>query len=390
MEKNYYSILGVNKNASDQEIRKAYLKLSKQYHPDMQSGKTDEEKHIAEEKCKEINEAYEILSNKEKREYYDNFGTTGPNHSFGGGGMDPREFFRKFKQSRFNMDGFDDDFDFNPFNQSHNNHNTTDIHSPKNGRSIEIQTTVTLEDVLYGSTKHIEITISDPCTHCFGTGAKDGEMSKCQSCDGTGIKRTMPNRMTIIQTMCNECHGTGRIHKHKCPHCNNGNISNIRKIDLTIPQGISEGGVIKINGKGEKGLNGGKDGDIYLIISTQTHSLYKRQDSNLIMELYISPIKAILGGNVDLQTPWGLISLTIPQYTNNDKIFRIKEKGIKQGSNQGDLFVKIKIDDIKNCSQKQIDLLKQLEQLITNDNLEKTKIQNEKFESFRKNNIQYS
>jgi molecular chaperone DnaJ len=383
MEKDYYKILGVDKNASEQDIRKAFLKLSKKYHPDMQSGKSDDEKKEAEEKFKEINEANEILSNKEKREYYDNFGTINQEYGFGAGGIDPREFFRKFTQSGFGMGGFGWDNDFGDFNRQ--NHTPPDPTSPKNGKTIQIQINIDIEDVFYGSNKDIEITVHDPCPHCFGTGSENGELIKCEKCNGTGMITNVRGNM-IINSTCHHCHGSGFKQKNKCPYCNNGKISNIRKLNINIPQGIDEGCILRIRNEGERGLNGGQNGDIRIIVSTNKHELFERKNLDLLMNLYISPTTSILGGDVDVQTPWGLAKLSIPKYTSNNTLFRLTGQGIRHQNEIGDLYIRCKIDSIKNCTKEQEILLHNLEKTLTEENLENKTKQKNIFKQFYKNN----
>lgn len=383
MEKDYYKILGVEKNATENDIRKAFLKLSKKYHPDMQSGKSDTEKKEAEEKFKEINEANEILSNKEKREYYDNFGTLNQRHGFGAGGIDPREFFRKYAQAGFGMGGFNwhDDFD----NFGYQNNTPPDPTTPKNGKNIQIQININLEDVLYGSTKDIEISIDDPCPHCFGTGSENGELIKCEKCNGTGMITTIRGNM-IMQTTCHSCNGSGFKQKNKCNHCNNGKITNIRKLNITIPQGIKEGCILRIKNEGERGLNGGQNGDIRIIVVSNEHELFKRHDLDLLMNVYISPVTAILGGNIDIQTPWGIAKLTIPKYTSNDTVFRLNKQGIRYKNEIGNLYITCKIDSIKNCTKEQEVLLYNIEKTLTEKNLENTTKQKNIFKKFYKTN----
>ena len=381
MEKDYYKILGVDKNASEQDIRKAFLKLSKKYHPDMQSGKTEQEKKEAEEKFKEINEANEILSNKEKREYYDNFGTVNQGSGFGAGGIDPREFFRRYHQGGFGMPGFDDDFGFNPFGRTHNS--PPNPNAPKNGRHVEIQIKINLEDVLYGSNKDLEINVSDPCPNCHGTGAENGEMVKCPDCNGSGMKTTIRGN-TIMQSTCPTCRGRGYSKKNKCPHCDNGFINSVRKVNVNIPKGLDEGCVLRIRGEGEKGINGGQNGDIRIIVTTAKHNLYERIKSNLVMDIYISPITSIIGGDIEVQTPWGLAKLNIPKGTEDGTTFRLKEQGIHKTDSKGDLYVNVFIETIKNCTEEQERIIKELEKILTNNNLEKITKQKELFKEFYK------
>jgi molecular chaperone DnaJ len=382
MDKDYYKILGVEKNASEQDIRRAFLKLSKKYHPDMQSGKTDQEKSEAEEKFKEINEANEILSNKEKREYYDNFGTTGNNNGFGAGGIDPREFFRQYRNFH-GFSEFHDDFGFGNFGAK--TRTPPDPNSPKRGRDVQIRVNLDLDDILYGSTREFTININDPCPQCKGTGSENGELIKCTHCNGTGMIQNIQGHV-IMQSTCHHCGGTGFGIKTKCTHCDNGFIHNERNISINIPQGIQDGVKLRIKGEGEKGLNGADNGDIYVVVMTANHELFERNGQDLITEVFISPITAALGGDVDAPTPWGTASLKIPKGTIDGRTFKLSQQGIKQNNSVGDLYVIVHIETIKNCTTKQEKLLKELSTLITDDNLENNKLQKQKYEKFKKKN----
>jgi molecular chaperone DnaJ len=383
MDKDYYKILGVEKNASEQDIRKAFLKLSKQYHPDMQAGKTEEEKKEAESKFKEINEANEILSDKEKREYYDNFGSVNQGHGFGPGGIDPREFFRQHYRNGFGMHGFDSHFGFGDFGARRNS--PPDPNAPKNGRSVEINVKVNLEDVLYGANRDLEIKVNDPCPNCKGTGSKNGELKICPDCNGTGMKTSIRGNM-VMSTTCPICQGRGYVSHGDCPHCSGGTILNTRKLNITIPQGINEGCVLRVKGEGERGLNGGINGDIRIIVTTNEHEIFERHGNDLYMKMYISPISAMIGGDVDVQTPWGLAKLNIPSGTQNEKVFRLKNQGVRYGENSGDLYIVTEIEMIKNCTDEQIELLKQLEKTLTDKNQENQNNQKLVFKEFYKRN----
>lgn len=386
MNKDYYKILGVDRNASDQEIRKAFLKLSKKYHPDMQSGKTDAEKKEAEEKFKELNEANEVLSNKEKREYYNNFGSTpGQNQrgGFGAGGIDPREFFRRHANHFSHFDSFGADFGFG--HHGFKTNNPPDPTLPKNGKDIRIQVKFKLEDILYGSTREFTIKVNDPCIHCRGTGAKNGEMKKCPNCDGTGMQTSINGHM-IMQTNCQVCGGVGFIASDRCEHCNNGFVESERKLSISIPQGFEEGNKLRVKGEGQKGINGGTNGDIYIVVLTEEHELFKRNGNDLISEIYISPITAILGGDIEVQTPWGLATLSIPKGIEDGKHFRLSKQGIKNGIIVGDFYVIIYIETIKNLTNEQIKILNDFNKLVTDNNFNIITKQKEKQKQFFKEN----
>jgi len=363
MNKDLYKILEVDKNASDAEIRKAYLKLSKKYHPDMQSGKTDAEKKEAEEKFKEINEAHEILSNKEKRQYYDNFGSTDGRPNFGGGGIDPREFFRHMHH------GFDDfdDFEFNMggFQNRHRN-NPND---PKNGKDFGFSLNITFEEALFGTNKDFTVSINDPCPDCKGTGSEGGETTECPMCHGTGMYGFRKGMM-IMQQTCPTCHGSGHIVQNACKKCNgSGRVSNERKININIPMGINSGTRLRIAGEGEKGLNGGLNGNIYIMINVSDNEIFERDGMDISTIVHITPTNAILGGDIDVQTPWGIATLKIPAGVDFGKVFRIKEQGVHTKDSKGDLYVRIFIDSLKDITPEQKKLIEKLEKTIKEQNI---------------------
>lgn len=387
MSKDYYKILGVERNASDQEIRKAFLKLSKKYHPDMQSGKTDDEKREAEEKFKELNEANEILSDKEKRSYYDNFGSApGQQYQrggFGAGGVNPMEFFRKHADRFSHFGSFGDGFGFG--HHGFETNSPPDPTLPKNGKDIRIQLRLKLEDILYGSTREFTININDPCIHCHGTGAKNGEMKKCTTCNGSGMQTSINGHM-IMHATCQTCGGTGFVASDRCEHCNGGHINSERKISITIPQGIEEGSKLRVRGEGQKGINGGSNGDIYIVVSTEEHELFIRNGNDLVYELYVSPVTAMLGGDIEVQTPWGLAKLKIPKGTEDGKHFRLSKQGIKNGGTTGDFYVVLYIETIKNLTDEQLKILNEFNKLVTDDNFNNITKQKEKQKQFYKEN----
>lgn len=370
MDKDYYKILGVERNASEDQIHKAYLKKCKLFHPDAQAGKTEEEKKKAEEQMKLVNEANDILSDKQKRQYYDNFGTSPDGNNFGGYGqnIDPREFFRKYG-SRFShfssmFDDFGDDMGGFGFNQK------LDPNAPKDGRDIKIKVNLPLEDSIFGNKREFTINIDDPCEYCNGTGARDGKLEECPVCHGVGISVFKKGMMTV-QTTCSHCQGVGYVIKEVCPNCNGQkHIKNKRVIEIAIPRGIDTGNCLRVLNEGEKGVNGGKNGNIYLDVNVLDNDIFKKSGLDLETTIYISPVTAILGDDIDVQTPWGLATLKIPTNTKNNRIFRIKDQGIRTQNNNGDLYVRVEIETITNITENQKKLLEKLKKTITDDNLE--------------------
>lgn len=361
-----YKILGAEKNASQEELKKLYRKLSMQYHPDRQAGKSDSEKKDAEEKFKKINSAYSILGDPEKRRNYDQFGTTDQmNGGFGAGGIDPMEFFRKM-HSRF---GNFDDFDFGFHNNQANSHYNPN--APQDGDDIEMSMEITFIESMYGGVREFDIDIDDPCEHCHGTGSEKGKLDECPHCHGSGmfIKK---NGFMILQTTCPHCQGTGRFITEPCTVCHGlKTVKNSHHIMFNIPKGIIPGKRIRIKGGGCNGLNNGNKGDLYIRPIIKEHELFKRVNDELTLATtkYVSVITATFGGDVDVQTPWGIASLKIPNHTENNKVFRIPGYGVRVGDTKGDLYVRVVIEPFTKLNSKQKKLLKDLEETLTDDNL---------------------
>lgn len=382
MSKDYYSILGAKKDATDEELKKLYRKLAVKYHPDHQAGKTEAEKKEAEEKFKEINEAYEVLSDKEKRQHYDNFGSTeGFQSGFGAGGVDPRDFFRR-AASRFGGFGsFGGDFGFGGgWDESPS---APDPNAPKNGRNIQISVKFDLEDLLYGVTKEFTITVDDPCDHCHGTGAENGELDKCPVCGGSGME-TRRNGMMIMQSTCRNCGGSGYVAKKKCSHCNDGKIKAKRELSVNIPVGIDIGQRLRVANEGEKGVNGGKNGDLYIVVDMNPHSIFERKGKDLIETVFISPLTASLGGEVEVQTPWGLANIKVPAETRTDKTFRLTGQGVHSKSGDGDLYVIAEIEPFSNLTEEQKKLLNKFAKTLTDSNFKNASALKKECEEFRK------
>lgn len=383
MEKNLYEILGVEKNASAEDLKKAYRQLSKKYHPDLQNGKSDAEKKEAEDKFKEINAAYATLSDPEKRSNYDNFGTADSN-GFGGNGFNPFEFFR----SHFGGNPFGDDFGFGGFTSNRGKHNSVD--DPENGDDVQIDMTVNFKDLVYGATKEFDFIKTVPCTECHGRGIQNGTTeSTCSTCNGKGqVVHTTRNGFMMSQTItpCPDCHGTGR-HSTKCPKCHGlKREESKQKISVKIPQGIRNGQQLKIKGAGECGLKGGENGDIYIRIISNKDSKcpYERiKDLDLKMEFPLNPIIATIGGKVNVETPWGIYRLEIPAGTQTGQTFTIPKHGMKYNSYTGDLIVVMKIMPFYDLSDDQINALKNFNKTTTNDNVFGYNAMNDNIKSFK-------
>ena len=372
-KRNYYEVLGVSKNASNDELKRAFRKLSMLYHPDRQAGKSDTEKKEAEDKFKEISEAYEVLSNKDKRAQYDQFGFNNSN-GFGGQGPDDlAEFFRR--HSGFGSDFVGDfgDFGFNPFGSRNNR--KVNPNAPKDGQDIKININIPFEESIYGGIREFDIILQDPCDHCHGSGSDDGKTENCQYCNGTGMI-TQRRGMMIMQSTCPHCHGTGSKIKTKCHICHgSGHVDKSHHIKIEIPMGINTGTTLRVASAGQHGTNGGRDGDVYVVIYVEDSNIFIRDGMNLIIDEVISPITASIGGKHDTITPWGEVTLSIPPETKTGKMLRIKGNGVKysNGNQCGDLFVRIIVGSLSNLNNEQKKILENLASTLRDDNIQDVK-----------------
>ena len=350
-KRDYYEVLGVEKGASDQELKKAYRKLAMKYHPDRNPDNKD-----AEESFKEANEAYEILSDSQKRQNYDQFGHAGANGGFGGqGGFD-------FNGSGFG--GFEDIFgdmfgDIFGGGRSRRN-------GPERGSDIKYRMTISFEDAAFGIEKEISINRSENCDECSGTGAKPGTSKKtCPTCGGSGevkqAQRTPFGTMMNVRP-CNACSGTGSIIETPCSKCGGkGDINKKKQVNIKIPAGIDEGSAIRLSGEGELGLRGGPRGDLYVVIEVLPHKLFERDGNDVYCEMPITFAQAALGDEVEVPTLDGNVKYKIPEGTQTGTVFRLREKGIPRlrSKTRGDQYVKVVVEVPKKLSENQKNLLKQ-------------------------------
>jgi molecular chaperone DnaJ len=356
-KEDYYKILGVSKKANIEEIKKAYRRLAVKYHPDKNPGNIE-----AENKFKEITEAYKTLSDPNKRKVYDRYGDGFL--GFGNGyaeGNDSEPF-----------NGFDDIFDsfFGGFNTKNNNSNKsynkkTDKNSPRKGRDIRYEITLSLEEAVNGKQIEMEIPREEPCTLCKGTGTKPGTSKKiCSECKGTGQQSRSQGFFNIKYT-CQKCKGTGYEISVPCPKCGGqGVVDKIKKVTLNIPAGVETGTKLKYSGQGGIGINGGPSGSLYIIVNVQPDSFYERQDNDLLCEMVISFTQAVLGTEVMLTTLDNKqIKLKIPPGTQNGKIFRLKGYGVKDinTNERGDINVRIHIAIPTEINERQKKLLEEFE-----------------------------
>ena len=359
-KRDYYEVLGLSKGASAAEIKKAYRKLSKQYHPDINK------EEGAEEKFKEITEAYEVLSDDNKKAQYDQFGHAafgnGGQGGFGGAGG----FGGGFQGF---SGGFDDLGDiFSSFFGGGGGRRNPN--APRQGEDLLQRMHISFEESVFGTKKTIKLRKDVECDHCHGTGAKDSSsVTTCQRCHGTGqeavIQDTPFGRMQSQRT-CSECQGRGKIIKDKCAHCFGKGYNNREvEYEVEIPAGISSGQRVRLQGKGGAGENGGPAGDLFIEVSVPEDSYFHREDDDIYTKLTLSPAQAALGTKIDVRTLTGEIELTVPAGTQHGRKFRLAGKGVKNvmGYGQGDHYIVVSIEIPKNLSTRERELYMELAKL---------------------------
>lgn len=347
-KRDYYEILGVSKSATDPEIKKAYRKLSKQYHPDINK------EADADAKFKEITEAYEVLSDGNKRAAYDQYGhaSTDPNFGAGGGG-----FGGGFGGGGFGGGGFEDIFEsfFGGGGGRAANPN-----APRQGEDLQYRMDLEFEEAIFGKETSIQYNREAECKTCHGDGAKPGTHPvTCSKCHGSGtlnVERNTPLGRVMTRQTCDVCQGTGKEIKEKCPTCyGSGHVKEKHSVKVTVPAGVEDGNQMRLNGQGEAGKNGGPYGDLYVVFRVKSSDLFDRDGSEIYYELPISFIQAALGDEVEVPTVHGKVKLKIPAGTQTGINFRLKGKGAPRlrGAGNGDQHVKIKIITPKDLSSEQ-------------------------------------
>lgn len=351
--KDYYKILGVSKNATQEEIKKAYRELARKYHPDVNPGNKE-----AEEKFKEINEAYEVLSDPEKRRNYDTMGDAFfTPQSEGGFGYtySGRDFFSDLFGGSFS-DIFSDFFGFGTKNKNR----------PQKGEDIELELVISFEEAVLGCAKAIELKNDYPCSVCGGSGLDRTNQILCPDCKGTGLKSVRKGNL-FIQTQCQTCNGIGYTNVKRCSECGGSGVKfDTSKFTVRIPAGVNSGQRLKVAGKGKPGKLGGKPGDLYLYIVVAPHPYYYRDGNDLFVNLPLSITEACLGTKVDVPLPDGSkIALTIPPLTKNGQKLRVAGKGIKDAfGRQGDLYCVAKIEIPEKLNKEAKELLEKLKNYI--------------------------
>lgn len=358
-KRDYYETLGVARGADDGEIKKAYRKLAKQYHPDLNPDNEE-----AEKKFKEVSEAYEVLSDSQKRATYDQFGHAGMNGAGGAGGYGGFGGFDGFDIG----DIFGDIFGMGGRRQTRRN-------GPQKGTDIHLEMQIDFSEAAFGLSKEIEIAVMDQCQTCHGSGAKKGTSSKtCSKCGGRGEIRI--TRQTILGTMqqvatCDQCHGEGTIIEDPCNQCHGtGKERKIKKIQVDIPAGIDHGQTLRISGKGNAGSKGGPAGDLLLDILIKQHPIFVRQNTDVHCEIPITFVQAALGTDLEVPTLDGKVKYTIAEGTQTGTVFRLKGKGIpfiRNKNLRGDQYVRVKVEVPTKLNDKQKELLRQFEEMSGNE-----------------------
>jgi molecular chaperone DnaJ len=353
MANDYYETLGVDRNATDTDLKKAYRKLALKYHPD----RNPDDKE-AESKFKEINEAYACLSDPQKKAHYDQFGTAeGAGAGFGGfsgGGFgDFGDIFEDVFGNIFGGGGF-------------GGRRTR----PTKGQDLRYDLEINLNDAVFGTEKEIKIPRWEDCSKCDGTGAKPGtEPTVCSTCQGTGQTRLQQGFFTVART-CGSCRGAGKIIKDPCTACHGeGKTRRERTVSLKIPAGVDTGIRLRVTGEGEAGTNGGPPGDLYVVLDVAAHPFFKRKDNDLLCEVPISFVQAALGGEIEVPTIDGKSHIKIPAGTPSGKVFHLRGKGVPrlQGYGKGDQYVSVFIDVPRKLTSRQKELLREFAEISGDD-----------------------
>ena len=345
-KRDYYEVLGVSNSATKDELKKAYRKLSKQFHPDINK------EPGADEKFKEVKEAYEVLSDEQKRSQYDQFGHVDPNQGFGGGG----DFGGGFG-------GFEDIF--NSFFGGGGGRRR-DPNAPRQGADLQYTMTLKFEEAVFGKETDIEIPREEECDTCDGTGAKPGtKVDTCKHCHGSGqmsVEQNTPFGRIVNRRVCHYCNGTGKEIKEKCTTCSgDGKVTRRNKIHVKIPAGVDDGQQLRVSGKGEAGINGGPPGDLYIVFHIRSHEFFERDGDDIYCEMPITFVQASLGDEVEVPTLHGKVKLKVPAGTQTGTKFRLKGKGVPnvRGYGTGDQHVLVRIVTPTKLSEKQKQLLRE-------------------------------
>ena len=370
-KRDYYEVLGVPKTASDDEIKSAYRKLAKKYHPDLNPGDK-----AAEEKFKEVGEAYEILSDKDKRARYDQFGHAGvdPNYGAGagggfgggfGGGVDVGDLFGDLFGGGFG--GFGGGRRANP-------------NAPRKGGDIRVSLVLSFMEAVHGCTKTVSVNRQDTCPECGGTGAAKGTSPEtCPDCHGSGyvtVQQRTPFGVMQSSQPCSRCGGKGKIIKSPCSKCHgSGKTSSTKRVEVKVPAGIDDDQSMRLTGLGDAGLNGGPSGDLIVIVTVRPDAMFERDRFDVHVTVPVTYSQAVLGAEVVVPTIDGKVQYTVPEGTQSGTTFRLRGKGIQyvNGRGRGDQYVKVVVEIPKKLTKTQRDALKKFEDTLKDDNYEQRK-----------------
>jgi len=366
-KRDYYEVLGVSKDATEDEIRKAYKKLARKYHPDMNPG--DKE---AEEKFKEVNEANEVLSDPEKKARYDQFGFAGvdPNYGAGAGGA--------YGGAGFDFGDLGDIF--GSFFGGGFGGGTRTRNGPQRGESIRASVTISFTEAAFGCEKEVTLERSEPCHTCKGNGCAPGTTPEvCPDCRGSGVvMRSQRTPFGVMQSQmpCQKCGGTGRIIHQPCPDCRgSGSVRKRKTIQVTIPAGIDDGQTISLRGQGHAGKNGGPAGDLLITVMVRPHEIFRREGTAVFCEAPITFTQAVLGAELEIPTIDGKVKYAIPEGTQTGSVFRLKGKGIPvlNGRGRGDQYVTVTIETPKDLNKEQKEALRKFSETLGENNYQQQK-----------------
>ena len=367
-KRDYYEVLGVSRGASEDEIKKAYKKMARKYHPDLNPGDK-----TAEEKFKEVNEAYEVLSDADKKARYDQYGHAGVDPNFGAGGFGG---------------GFDGSFDFGDlgdifgsfFGGGFGGGRRTNPNAPQRGESIRMSIAISFEEAAFGCEKAVTVERYETCDTCHGNGCAPGTSPEvCPDCHGTGtvqVRRQTPMGVFATSSPCPKCGGKGRIIHQPCKDCRgSGMVRKKKTIPASIPAGIDNGQTISIRGQGNAGKNGGPAGDLLITITVRPHELFRREGTSVLCEAPITFTQAVLGAELEIPTIDGKVKYTLPEGTQSGTTFRLKGKGIPSinGRGRGDQYVTVYIETPKNLNKEQKEALKKFAETMGESNYEEQK-----------------
>jgi molecular chaperone DnaJ len=359
-KRDYYEVLGVSKTATADEIKHAYRTLAKKYHPDVST----EPKEVAEAKFKEISEAYEVLSDPDKRARYDQYGFAGVDNAFGAGGFNMDDF------AQAHGDEFSDIFGDIFGDLFGGSRRRRDPNAPRQGESLRYDLEITLNDVLTGKTATLSVPHTSQCPDCHGTGGKDGKTQTCPECGGRGqvqhVRQTMFGS-TVMVSECDRCGGTGRIYTTPCPNCRGrGIVSKNSKIEIKVPAGVEDGMQMRVPGAGDAGLNGGPSGDLYVVFHVTDYKGFKRDGADLWIDAETTYPRLVLGGTVKVTNLEGQeIEANIPAGTQVGGVLKIAGQGlptVNRGSSRGNLYVRLGITVPKRTSDYEKELLLKLDE----------------------------